>query len=204
VQGRTITSACHDEAGFTLPEVLVALVLSIAVLAATIGFIVFGSQQGALTVTRVDALDRARQGIELMQREMRQALDVQPIKSQPTGSSYVDVKVFTQANPSAAVAATPHTVRYDCNLPGATPGTYRCDRTDQTAGTTTTVVDGLVNTPSTVFTIVPPVAPAFLQSVRMTLKVRIGGATNPIVLASSVTPRNCIDGPTPGTAACTG
>jgi type II secretory pathway pseudopilin PulG len=209
VHGGPPDTSRPGEAGFTLPEVLVVCVVGVLVLGAVIGFIAFSFGRNNVTVGRVDALDRTMQGVDAMQREMRQALDVLPHKTTSAASSRVDVVVYTQASPTSPVSSTPHTVRYDCDNPGSIAGTYKCTRQDLGAsggspGPVSTVIDGVTSAPVGVFTLVPPIAPAILQTVRIAMRVRIAGANNPLAIDTTVAPRNCIDGPTPGGSTCTG
>jgi prepilin-type N-terminal cleavage/methylation domain-containing protein len=205
VHGGTFNGAWRDERGYTLTEVLLVCSIGSVVLAAVIVFIAHSLQQNNVTAGRIDALDRTTAGIDRMQRELRQAYDILPHKATASASSSIDALVYVQASPASAVSTTQHTVRYDCDNAGTVAGTHRCTRQDVTAGTAaTTVLDGLTNDPGDVFTLIPATAPAVIQSVRLNLQVRISGANHPLTLASSVTPRNCLDGYPTGATSCTG
>jgi hypothetical protein len=183
-------------------EVVVGVAVGVIVLFAIVVFVERSFVQNNVTTRRIQALHGATQSFELMQRDLRSALQVTPAPPATgvTASSYVTVRVWVPTS-SGPVQ---HSVKYDCTAAGPTSTTHSCSRTDLTSNSTQTVIDRVSGDPSSVFKIRALVAPAALPVIDVDLNEEVEGATNPIALKTSVTPRNCIDGLPTGYSTCPG
>ena len=179
-------------------EWAVAMTAGIVLLGAMLTFIMIAFRQHDVTFNRVAALDNSTVGFERMQRELRQALQLDP--SPVSGAGVTTGVLRARVWVKTAGAPAQHWVRYDCSA-----GTS-CTRRDETAGTVAQpLVDKVVaGTGALTFTVVPALAPAVIPSVRIGLSRQIDSATHPIRLDSTVTPRNCVDGYPTGSTTCTG
>lgn len=176
----------REERGLLLIELVLAAGLSLVIFSGAVTFFVVASNQTTVTNERVEAYDRLRDGYERFQRDVRQALRVTSPQAGPD-VGVVDVQMWV--GPDNAVA--PHTIRWDCSGAGTLPATRRCTRENVTAGTgAKELVDHLADAEP--FTLVPAVAPATLPGLEVTFTRRMADATHPMVLHSTVTPRNCV------------
>ena len=197
------------QAGAVLTELLVGVAVGASVLFAIVVFVEQSLTQNNVTTRRVEALHGATQSFELMQRDLRSALEVSPAPpaSGTTTTSAVVLRVWVPASTGAAQ----HRIKYDCTGAGTLSGTHSCQRIDQGLWSATPVnsapqpiVDSITGDPSTVFTIHALVAPAALPTIDVAINEKVKGATNPISLLASITPRNCIDGLPSGYSTCPG
>ena len=176
----------REERGLLLIELVLAAGLSLVIFGGALTFFVVASNQATVTNERVEAYDRLRDGYERFQRDVRQALRVTSPQAGPA-VSVVDLQRWV--GPDGAAAR--HTIRWDCSGAGALPATRRCTRENVTAATgPQNLIDHLADT--TPFTIVPAVDPATLAGVKVTFTRRMADAPKPMVLHSTLTPRNCV------------
>lgn len=176
----------RDERGVLLIELVLAAGLSLLIFSGALTFFVVASNQTTVTNERVEAYDRLRDGYERFQRDVRQAVAVTSPQAGPP-VSVVNLQMWV--GPDGAAAR--HTIRWDCSGAGTLPATRRCTRENVTAGTgPKALVDHLADADP--FTIVPAVAPATLPGLKVTFTRRMADATHPMVLHSTLTPRNCV------------
>lgn len=176
----------REERGLLLIELVLAAGLSLVIFGGALTFFVVASNQATVTNGRVEAYDRLRDGYERFQRDVRQALRV---TSPQTGPNVGVVDLEMWVGPDGAAAR--HTIRWDCSGAGTLPATRRCTRENVTAGTgAKDLVDDLADREP--FTLVPAQAPATLPGLKVTFSRRMADATHPMVLHSTLTPRNCV------------
>jgi Tfp pilus assembly protein PilW len=189
VRSRTarLLARVREQRGLLLIELVLAAGLSLVIFSGAVTFFVVASNQTTVTNERVEAYDRLRDGYERFQRDVRQALRVTSPQVGPD-VGVVDVQMWVGPDGSAAAR---HTIRWDCSGAGSLPATRRCTRENVTAGTgAKELVDHLADVKP--FTLVPAVAPATLPGLEVTFTRRMADATHPMVLHSTVTPRNCV------------
>jgi prepilin-type N-terminal cleavage/methylation domain-containing protein len=121
------------ESGFTLIEVLIASVLALLVLGATLSLFVTGQVDATSAVARADAVQVANDGLREMDQDLRLAYEVQnPTSTSLTGCtlsngiencSIIDVLARTGSG-------TDYEVRYNCSSLHSTtvPADYSCWR----------------------------------------------------------------------------
>jgi prepilin-type N-terminal cleavage/methylation domain-containing protein len=125
----------HAEAGFTLVELLLVLILGLLLMSAALTAFVHLERQAAADIERAQAIRDAERGLHRMTRELRQAYTV-------TSRSADELQVRVRIN-GADVA-----VRYSCAQPHpTTAGLYRCVRFATQGGVThqAVVVDRVLN-----------------------------------------------------------
>lgn len=150
----------HDESGFTLTELLVAMTVGIVVLFGALGLLETTTQLSAKTTDRVEATAGARRGMDLVTRQLRSqvclsgdAASPQPalIEASPTAITFY----ASLAPESATLTIQKRTVEY---LPGAGGNPGRISETVLTGTGIRPDVDFSVATPVT-RTIVDRVVP---------------------------------------------
>lgn len=190
-----------DQRGATLVDTLVVAALSIVVLGAVVGFVAAAARHNLSTTSRVDAIDRASIGLERLQTDLRQALELRPAQTTPTPLSTIDVRRWVRTSG----APEQHWVRLDCTATGTVAGTHACTRTDVTAGgRAVRVLDGISGS-TAIFTLRPrPASGAAMAPVDVRVVTRAKGRAHDVTLQSTVTPRNCMDGIPSGLTACPG
>ena len=114
----------RDERGFTLPEMMVSIMIMIVVLFALYSIFDMSLRVFSFGNNKVEATESARVGLEKMEREIRQAYKYN------TGSSQNHL-FFTTASPTTALAVPPTTrtdLTFGNNLgaPGAADGAVTC------------------------------------------------------------------------------
>lgn len=177
----------RDRRGILLIELLLVGTLSLVIFSAAVTFFVVASNQTTVTDHRVEAYDRLRDGYERLQRDVRQALAVSSPQAGPD-VGVVDLQMWVRLPDGTAGR---HTIRWDCSGAGTLPATRRCTRENVTAATgAAELFDGLADAEP--FTIVPAQAPATLPGLEVTFTRPIPDATHPMVLHSTLTPRNCV------------
>jgi len=124
------------------------------------------------TRDRVRALSQQQNGVERMQRELRQATTITPVSSQ-----VVDMQTY--------VGSTQQLVRYDCTA-GSCKRYQALTSGTLGVGTPVTVVTGVQN--SNVFTMEPDYINPDLVVVE--LDVGVAGATRPITIKGGVALKN--------------
>jgi prepilin-type N-terminal cleavage/methylation domain-containing protein len=170
----------QSEDGWTLIELLVTMVVSLVILAGVLSVWAGAAANENHNAQRYETLDVARTALERMTRDVREAVSVTGITDR-----LVSLKLWTRDLAGASPSSL-HVVTYNCGLSGVVAASYKCVRTDVTAGTLgKTVVDRL-SSPS-VFT-----ATAGQPNLQLRLSVLIKGAVNPVVLHSGASPRNCV------------
>ncbi len=169
----------RSQDGWTLIELLVTMTVSLTILAAVLSVWSGAAANEQRNADRFHSLDTARTALERMTRDVREAVAVTGITDRA-----VTLKLWTRDHAAATPSAL-HVVTYDCGLAGGVSSSYRCVRTDTTAGTPGETVIDRLSSPS-VFT-----ATAGAPDLGLRLSVLIAGATNPVVLHSGASPRNC-------------
>lgn len=113
-----------DERGFTLPEMMVTIVIMIVVLFALFSIFDVGLRVFSFGNNKVEAVESARVGMEKMEREIRQAY--------PYNSSASQTHLFFDtASPTTPLAVPPTTITQltfgnDLGAPGASDGVITC------------------------------------------------------------------------------
>lgn len=196
-----IVQRTADQRGATLVDTLVVAALSVVVLAGVCAFIANALQHNNTTTARVDALDRATFGLERIETDLRQALELRPVPAAAGRSGHVDLRRWVRT----AAAPEQHWIRIDCTATGTIPGTDACTRRDLTAGTgAVRILDGVTGG-AQVFTLRPrPATGAAMAPVDISLMTRAKGRDHVVTLQSTVTPRNCADGIPAGELVCPG
>jgi len=178
----------RSQDGWTLVELLVTITVSLVILAGVLSLWTGAAANEEHNAQRFKTLDEARTALERMTRDVREAVAVTGVTSQ-----VVTLKLWTRDLAGATPSAL-HVVAYDCGVPGTIASTYRCVRTDTTASAPAETVIDRLTSPS-VFT-----TTAGKPNLELRLSALIVGASNPIVLHSGASPRNC----TGALSACTG
>jgi prepilin-type N-terminal cleavage/methylation domain-containing protein len=170
----------RSDDGFSLIELLVTMGVSLAILTAVLALWSGASANEQRNAERFDSVDAARNGLERMTRDVREATAVTGISDR-----LVTLKLWTR-DLAGATPSVLHTITYNCGAGGSVASTYRCLRTDTSAGSpAVTVVDQL--TSPSVFTTV-----AGQPNLQIRLSVLVADATFPVVMHSGASPRNCI------------
>jgi prepilin-type N-terminal cleavage/methylation domain-containing protein len=176
-----------SDAGFSLIELLVAMGVGLVILGGVLSLWSGAAANEGRNAERFDTVDATRNGLERMTRDVREATAVTGVTDR-----LVTLKLWTRDLAGATPSAL-HTITYNCGVAGSVASSYRCVRTDTTAGTpAVTVVDRL--TSPSVFTTV-----AGQPNLQMKLSVLVSDATYPVVMHSGASPRNC----TGALSACT-
>jgi hypothetical protein len=184
----TMASAVSDrvrllrdgEAGVSLVELLVAASLSMVLLLAAFSLYEASSRSELMSNNRSEAVLEARDGLERMTRELRQAL---PVTGQsPLLQSATNV-VFQTVVPGTATQTTPPVrwVRYDCGAGNACRRTTSAVFPPPTNGGDT-IVSGLVT--NDVFALPQT------NFISVKLAVRVPGQNSPVTMRNGVTIRN--------------
>jgi Tfp pilus assembly protein PilW len=176
----------REQRGILLIELLLAAGLSLVIFGGAVTFFVVASNQTTVTNERVEAFDRLRDGYERFGRDVRQALSVTSPQTGPA-VSVVDLQMWV--GPDGVGGR--HTIRWDCSGAGTVPHTRLCTREDVTAGTGPAELIGDL-ADAEPFTVVHAQAPAELPGLEVTFTRLMADATHPMVLHSTVTPRNCV------------
>jgi Tfp pilus assembly protein PilW len=116
----------EDERGLSLVELLVGMVVSLAILAATLQMVVIGMHKQVAVQTRVTQLAQAQLGVARIERQLRQATKV--TLTSATALSFTE-PVSTGVNESVALSCS--------------TTTGNCSET--IAGSSQTVVSGIAN-----------------------------------------------------------
>lgn len=190
-----------DQRGTTLIDLLLVAALSTVVLGAVLGFVAASARHNLSTTARVDAIDRASFGLERIENDLRQALEIGPAQTVTTRSAIVDLRRWVRT------ASTPaqHWIRIDCTETGTIAGTHACTRRDVTAGTPPArILDGISGS-TAIFTLRPrPASGAAMAPVDISVVTQAKGRAHVVTLQSTVTPRNCADGIPSGETTCPG
>jgi type IV pilus assembly protein PilW len=170
----------RSEDGFSLIELLVAMTVALVILTAVLTLWSGAAVNERHNADRFDSVDATRNGLERMTRDVREATSVTGVSDR-----LLTLKLWTRDLAGAGASAL-HTITYNCGLVGSVASSYRCQRTDTTAGSpAVTVVDRL--TSPSVFTTV-----AGQPNLQISLSVIVREATYPVVMHSGASPRNCI------------
>ncbi len=176
------------ENGVTLIELIVASTMTLVIAVAAMGLLLTGQRQQTGQQTRVDSLDRARDGIERMTREIREAARIDA----PAGGGSGQV-LDIRAPVTATGGSELRLIRYDCSQASTLGnGLRKCTRAQETGagtgalGAPVTVVDGITNTD--VFTAAAGAAP---RAVTVRFNQRAAGSPNPVSLLATIAIRNC-------------
>ena len=165
--------------GFTFPELTVGFAVALIIAVAAMTFILISARQWQTQEERVSTTDDARNALHSMIAELRDASAVTFVDAQT-----IDATVRTAGGGTENVS-------YRCAA--GTP-TGSCSRVSLDSGASRLLVEGLVNADN--FSVVAA-SDVDGASVAKTIGVRLAldleRAENPIVLATSVTPRNCSD-----------
>ncbi len=127
------------ESGVTLIELIIAMTMTLVIAVAAIGLLLAGQRQQTGQQVRVDSLDRARDGMERMAREVREAAR---IDSPAGGTSGLILNIRTPI--VASGGSELRLVRFDCS--GASTlgaGLRKCTRAQETGAGT-----GVLGTPT--------------------------------------------------------
>jgi hypothetical protein len=138
-----LTGLHRGEEGFTLIEVLVATLCSVAIIAGLFTLVDTTLHSTTRTLTKADTTERARYTIEKIISELNSAClsyGATPIQSGSTGTSLIFTNQYgTAADPSGVT----HTITY---TPGS--GSASGTLTDSSNGTTTTLLTNLPQQPT--------------------------------------------------------
>jgi Tfp pilus assembly protein PilW len=191
VAGMAIRRRVAHEGGFAFPELSVAMLVTGIVVASGLAFVVVSVHQWGGQEGRVAATDSARNALNAISLELRDAASVTLVNA-----TTVDALLYS-SNGSTS------NVRFACEIEGET-GT--CTRTDLSSGETTTVVDGVTNPDNFTRVLGSDVAGTSSENgtLQIKLDVRIEDTTSesdpddPLSLLATVKPRNCVAAPAAG------
>lgn len=111
----------RDESGFTLTEVLVAMMMMITVMFALYSIFDMSLRVFSFGNDKVEAVENARLGMERMEREIRAAYPVNKIPDPPLEHLF-----FAPSNPSVPAAPGANTITFGNDLPqGSDPPNRR-------------------------------------------------------------------------------
>lgn len=111
----------RDESGFTLIEVLVAMMMMITVMFALYSIFDMSLRVFSFGNDRIEAVENARLGMERMEREIRAAYPVDKISDPPLEHLF-----FSPGNPAVPVAPGTDTITFGNDLPhGGSPPNRR-------------------------------------------------------------------------------
>ncbi|MDX6588133.1 MAG: hypothetical protein QOI31_2606 [Solirubrobacterales bacterium] len=179
------------EGGFTFPELSVAMLVTGIVVASGLTFVVVSVHQWGNQEGRVDATDDARNALNSMALELRDAASVKLVNA-----STVDASLWNSNG-------TTSTVRFACAVSG---GTRRCTRTVIATGATETLVDDVTNSDNFAKVLGSDVAGTSSANGALQIKVEAevedttsdGDPQDPLSLLETVKPRNCVASPATG------
>ncbi len=119
-----LTRAVSDQRGFTLVELLVAMVAGVVVTGALFTILDVTLHQTTRTFSRVDATQRARTALETIENEMHSACvenRVTPIIKDSTATS---VSFWSQYGSGVSLTPVKHTISFDSATGKLTDATY--------------------------------------------------------------------------------
>ncbi|UTI64359.1 prepilin-type N-terminal cleavage/methylation domain-containing protein [Paraconexibacter antarcticus] len=180
----------RDEAGFTLVELLVTMLVGVVILFAVLSLLDGSAVHELAVAGRVAGTDDADQTIARIGDDVRQSFAVAPWTSSPTTpSDTLDLQVLTRQSDGAIAL---HTIRWDCAAP-AGAATWACVRRDLTAGTADQPAPGQFTVSGvSAFTVLAPVSGAGgLPSVRVRLSAPIASRPATVDFDTTFVPRNC-------------
>jgi len=177
----------HAEDGFTLIELMITIVIGLIALFAVLAFIVESQVHNNRVYDRVSATDESALGLQSLQDSLRVAYSISPAPTSGTQTSGTLTYTGLVQEGSSYLL---HTYTVDCTGAGTAAGTSRCTRTDTTDGTGDTLVDDVVGSTDSIFT-VHAAGSTGLPRVDIVLTRRTRDDRPPVRLQSSVTPRNC-------------
>lgn len=119
------------ESGLTLPEVLVAMVISVVILGAITTTMVFAERLQARTASDAVAQNDARAGLDEMVSQIRQAWNI--VSAEPN-AVVMDVDLD----------GSPYEVLYECDVPEPGTSDNECVRLQAAVGTQITTLQGAV------------------------------------------------------------
>ena len=173
-----------SEQGFTLVEMLVSMVASLAIFGAILALMIVSLDATAANTSQVAGNDAVTRALERVSRELRQATQVSSISS---GGSAITLHeyVTSTGSPPAAI----HSVTWDCSQQDSSG--YYCTRQDTTGGGgKVTEITGLTSanvfSSGTLANSASSYAP-----VSVTFSQAVSGSSNPLVLTEEITPRDC-------------
>ncbi len=176
----------RDERGFTFPELTVAILVTGIIVSAGFTFVVISVHQWGNQQGRVTATDKARNALNSMTSELRDATSVKLVNART-----VDASVW---NANGTVTS----VRYAC---GAAPaGGQRCTRTVVATGASQTIVDDLTNANNFAKISGSDLAGTTSRNgaLQIDFEIQVKDNTNasdpanPVSLVATVKPRNCV------------
>lgn len=173
--------------GFTLPELVLTMVIGLIAIFAVGYFVAVSQRQNNDVFDRVGAVDETSLALKNVQADLRTAYKITPMPASGTTSSGT---LGYQAVVSSGGSYTLHTFLLDCTVAGTVSGTFKCVRTDQTAGTSTVVLQDLTSPVSSTFTVHAP-GTVGLPRVDISVTHRVTGNGPTVKISSSVQPRNC-------------
>jgi prepilin-type N-terminal cleavage/methylation domain-containing protein len=146
LRGRRSSAFCREESGFTLIETLVASVMFVIVLTATLALLTLSQRTANSHLSRSDAIAETTAGLQNMDHELRGAYEVVgptitagTVSSTKT-SNYLDVYVRNNTGT--------YRVLYDCTLTSPTlTGTRACERFKGLTGAADTIPGGTKGAP---------------------------------------------------------
>jgi hypothetical protein len=163
------------------------MVIGLIAIFAVLYVVVASQRQNNDVFDRVGAVDETSLALKNVQAELRTAYKVTPMPASGTTTSGT---LGYQAVVSSGGTFSLHTFVLDCTVAGTTTGTYKCVKTDQTAGTSTTVLQDLVSPVASTFTVHAP-GTVGLPRVDIAVTHRVTGGGPTVKISSSVQPRNC-------------
>src|SRR5438067_841506 len=146
------------QAGAVLTELIVGVAVGVSVLFAIVVFVEQSLTQNNVTTRRIEALHGATQSFELMQRDLRSALEISPLP--PASGTITTSAVVVRVWVPTSTGVAEHGIKYNCAADGATSATHSCQRIDEgpwgpppVDSTPQPIIDAITGDPSTVFTI---------------------------------------------------
>lgn len=175
----------RSEEGFTLVELLVAVMIGMVVLGGAVTVMIGALHSGPRIESKVTAVQKGRVAVERITRELRQGIDVLDV---PTpDADQLSLITYVKQSPcggSAAATAIPCRVTYTCDA-GACSRTVQAP-SDTSTGTSVEVVNGLATT--NVFSYVLDGTEPTYVGVELTFTTQEG--SSPVVVADGAALRN--------------
>lgn len=167
------------QAGFSLPETLIAAAVTVVLFGAILPLIWIASGQLGGQSDRVSALDQDRVAFDDMTRLIREANRVEPLELGPPADPGRPVAAQSLALTTGDPALDP--VVLDCGIPGEDHGRYMCIRI-AADGSSRRLIDGITD-PS------PFAVDQARAFVSVALQMSPPGATRPVSLEGGVSLR---------------
>jgi type II secretory pathway pseudopilin PulG len=181
--GDTAGALRRSEEGFTLVELLVAVMIGMVVLGGAVTVMIGALHSGPRTESKVTAVQQGRVAVERITRELRQGVDV--LTATPSQLSLITYVKQSPCGGAPAAESKACRVIYTCDA-GACSRTVQ-EPNESSTGSPVEVVSGLATT-SNVFTYVLDDAVPTYVGVELTFTTQEG--SGPVVVADGAALRN--------------